>query len=799
MGSKGGAKYKVVDYHMSMHWMICHGPVDALLGIFIKERDAWPGTTVYPDDQDDPETPEEAANIFMKFVNFVASVTTSGQATGQRMVATGPSPLSINRPELFGGEKKEGGVRGVAYWLPGREDQVLPDTLANRLAPGKTGVQVPGFRGIASLFFYGTGKFPGFMWGQNNPYLPPVWVQVFRRSVGLDINKSTIQRAEYFPDTNAAHLIYECLTNSLWGMGAPTTILDVASFEALADLMVTERFGLSMGWFQQASIETFVTEVLDHIQATLFVNPRTGLITVKAIRADYDPDTLRTFDESNCVAKNRARRLWGETINEINIAWTNPATEKEETLTFHDLANIAMQGATISDTRPYYGIRNPELASEVGVRDMRSASAPLFGTDIEVDRTAWDLLPGDVCKFAWAPDGLASIVMRVGRVDYGRPGAGVIKATLLEDIFALEPTEWVEPLKTAWVPSDTKPEPIEEVQIFTLPYPSLAAVGLTPSDYAYPRVVAGILAVAQGDDTTNIDVMGEGVLPNGNPTDLKLKTITQSGLGSLQTALTVQASTVYVGGFGAISGDNGPEIGGFAYIGSGTDADMEIVMLDAYNSGTGAWTLARGVMDTIPRAWPISTPIWFLDQTFDAFDSNERVALEVVEYRLLPRTALGVLPLPLATVDTFTLSDRPYRPFRPANVTIDTVAFADVVYLVAPTDINIAWANRNRLLEDTLIRRWAEGNVTPEVGQTVKIVARTMADVVLMEVGGLTGTSYALSYATLSAANPTGEAFVKIKVTAERDGYESLQAIEQIVEFRFPGYGNSYGNFYGGQ
>ena len=101
MGGKGGgSKYRVVDYFMSIHYGICHGPVDALLGIYIKERDAWPGKTAYDDDDDSIE-----GDFTVSFQDFINSLN-GNTPTATNTVAIDAGPLTINRPDLFGGEKK---------------------------------------------------------------------------------------------------------------------------------------------------------------------------------------------------------------------------------------------------------------------------------------------------------------------------------------------------------------------------------------------------------------------------------------------------------------------------------------------------------------------------------------------------------------------------------------------------------------------------------------------------------------------------------------------------------------------
>ena len=96
------------------------------------------------------------------------------------------------------------------------------------------------------------------------------------------------------PDMNPAHIIRECLTNRDWGLGYAGVEIG-ASFAMAADVLYTEGFGLSLIWQQDSSIGEFIAGILDHIDATLFIDRRTGLWEIRLIRADYTAATLPPF------------------------------------------------------------------------------------------------------------------------------------------------------------------------------------------------------------------------------------------------------------------------------------------------------------------------------------------------------------------------------------------------------------------------------------------------------------------------------------------------------------------------
>lgn len=81
-GGKGEQEYTVgYWYGLGAHLALCHGPVDAVTEIRVGERVAWSGNV------------------------------TASQA------------ISIDNPNLFGGEEREGGVQGAVDILMGEAGQ----------------------------------------------------------------------------------------------------------------------------------------------------------------------------------------------------------------------------------------------------------------------------------------------------------------------------------------------------------------------------------------------------------------------------------------------------------------------------------------------------------------------------------------------------------------------------------------------------------------------------------------------------------------------------------------------------
>jgi hypothetical protein len=200
------------------------------------------------------------------------------------------------------------------------------------------------------------------------------------------------------------------------------------------------------------------------------------------------------------------------------------------------------------------------------------------------------------------------------------------------------------------------------------------------------------------------------------------------------------------------------------------------------------------VLDTVPREWPAGTPVWFITPDANAIDPTLYGAGSTVKYKLLTRTSLGTLALADAPVVTRVLNERPHLPNRPANVQVEGDLWGPVILPDSTTEVTVTWANRNRLMEETQIRSWTEGNVAPEDGQTTVIQVVDQAGTVVTEHADLAGTTFDIpiaSFGSLARGN--------VRVIARRDDLDSLQGMEITVVLgdQF-GWGFDYGNNYGG-
>lgn len=561
-------------------------------------------------------------------------------------------------------------------------------------------------------------------------------------------------------DANPAHIIFECLTNTDWGLGLPVSQIDVASFTAAADTLYAEGLGLSMLWSNPSDLESFINDILGHIDGSYGIDPATGKIYLSLVRGGYSTSGLFELTPDNCKVTRFQRKSLSETVNEVVVTWTNPENEQEETVTVHDLANYSMQGVLNSASSNYYGVRNGTLATRLALRDLTRGAAPLASVEVDADRAAWKKKPGEVVLLTYPEYGLVQLPLRVMSVNYGRPGASKVQLSLVEDVFDTPDSAYVEVSGSLDDNAVAPPTALEFVQGGSAPYYLVSQelgsseASATNADEAYSMILA-----SSATQLSNIDMQVATTNALGTTEYMGDGSLIVSGRATLSAGLALEVTSSLA--FSGFSGNVPPSVGGLVWIGSGDPKLSELALISTIGATLSVF---RGVLDTTPKVWPAGTQVWFITPGLDAYDDTARLNGQTVSYKLIPSNPGGTLNPAWAPVTTVTIDNRQHLPYRPANVKLNGVAWPSA----AAGPVVVSWSRRNRLLEDPVIRQWPDADVTPEAGQTVTATLRRVdTNAVLAETTGIAGTNVSLD------STYGGE--VTLTLTSVRDGLSSYQ------------------------
>lgn len=727
-------------YFFGIHMGLCRGPIDELVEIKVADRTAWSG-----------------------------SITSSTNA-------------GINAPDLFGGEKGEGGIAGQLSVLMGEPTQAVHAGLAAML-----GGLVPAFRGVSTLFFDGQVC-------ALNPY-PKPWKMRIRRAVqGWDgaawnpADAVVSLASGAIRAMNPAHIIYEALTNRDWGRGIAAARLDDVSFQAAADTFLAEGLGLCLRWTRSDEVQNFIASVLDHCGAAVYPDRHTGLLKLVPVRDNYNPATLPlyTYDNGLLGIDDDDNGAQSAAVNEVIVKYVRPQDGSEGQVRAQNIASIHALGK-ISTTTDYPGLPTAELAARTAQRDLRAGSGFIKRFKLRFDRRFLEA-PVSLFRISDPYRGITNMVLRVGRMDRAGPTDGTITVTALQDVFGLPATSYVGNQVSGWVAPDHTPAVIAARRLIEVPYRELVR-RLDPANLEALDPTSGALgtlAVRPTPLSRNCSILTR-VGISGAFTERGVGPFCPTGTLSAGISRTEVAATIANG-----VGLSSVIPGGAALV------DNEILRIDTIDAGTGAITFARACADTIPALHSGGARVWFFESHLGV-DPTEYISGSSVYARLLTNTSAGQLAEGSAGTDSLVMVQRHFRPYPPGNLLVNGASYPASI----SAQLALTWAHRDRVTQADQLIGTDEASIGPEVGVTYTV--RIYGDGVLQRtVSGIAGTGY--TYA-LEQELADGGPFdpVRFTVNASRSGLESLQGHDwEVAHPAPPGapatvlpYSFANGNWYG--
>lgn len=708
-GSKGGSNVTIgYRYYMGMQMGLCRGPIDEICEIRIGDLTAFPwahgsytffDTIWVPGNPDNPYSP----------------------------TITGSGAYQILASQIFGGDKKEGGVIGTFHVFMGDETQEYAAWIKSKL-----GGLVPDFRGVVTAYFDG-------MICSLNPY-PKKWKIRHRRTMrGWDgpvwqPDLATIWMAGgKVKAMNPAHILYECSTNRDWGRGLPRTMIDEVSWSAAAQTLFNEGFGLCMRWTRRDTLDEFAQNVVNHIGGSIFIDRETGLLTLKLIRGDYDPATLPLFDyDSGLLSIDSGETAARDNaINEIVVKFHDPISDEDREVRAHNLASIQSLGSVNNNSISYPGLPTAELAARVAQRDLRAGTASIRRYKVVLDRRAWRIYPGAVFRVTALDRGISSLILRAGKVSEPSLTDGKITVDAVVDVFGLPSVAFVDPQEPTWEAPDSTPPIITHRKVREATYRDLylrlsslelndldvsataiATMAVKPSslslNYAIATRTASEPFVARNTDTFSpATILGEDI----DAYDTLIPFSTGFELGLVEVNDLVQID----------------------------DEIIQLVDIDVDADNSGVMTVKRGCVDTVPTAHLAGAVAFILSDPIGT-DGREYSSGETVDVKMLTTTSTDTLNEAIPPVNSVITVGRQGRPYPPGNVRVNGTRCHDVTAVTG--EMIISWVHRNRVTQADQIVAHFDGSVAPEAGTTYTVRVYSASNTLLAQQTGISGTSY---------------------------------------------------------
>lgn len=556
-------------------------------------------------------------------------------------------------------------------------------------------------------------------------------------------------------DMNPTHILRELIVCRTGGMGYTEFDVDGSNFMEAADRLHAEKFGLSVLW-ADGSAEDLARDICNCIDAKLFIHPRTGLFTIKLIRDDYVVDDLPVLGvrEIRDVSDYKVTQL-GELPNSVTVTYWNSRDECDATVQVDDVGSIIETNGVRQIDRDYSDmVTSPQLAQRIAERDLRAAGTPTVSCKLYCNRMPSMLVPGDPFIFDYPDLHDSALIMRVLEISLGGIDNQEVVITCGQDVFSISEGSVVGVVPPEYVPPSRVPLPTATPFYVEAPYRELLQrYGSTQvdADLADNPDAGLILATAEPASNAVNCVIYADAQKWPNYADFAY-------VGTLDEPLLRLTSVVAVT-WGAL----GPPPAG-----SLVQIDDELLRFDGVDGGDSEF--GRAQLDTVPRKHAAGSLVWGWDLSA-VTDGVRRTLGDVVQMQAQLRSDSQVGAI--TAESSFALGARAIRPYPPADVKVNGSYWPTAALL----DINLTWAERNRLTQgDNLSVEWTDGTIAAEVGTTYVIRVYDDGGVSLLaEYTGISGTSY-------SVPVPPGADSVVVRISAERDGYESWQYVDVPVE-----------------
>jgi hypothetical protein len=720
--SKGAGGVTLRKYYVSMIQVLCQSPIDYITQVRVDKR-----------------------------------VIFSGKFTG--------GILTINKPNLFGGMTREGGVSGNIEFQLG-----LPTQTASTFVTNKFGAS-PAYRRLVTAilenFYIGT-----------NYYMKPISYVVTR--INATNSGASWQPAYIEPipgQMNGVHIIRDLLVDNIYGLGIDVTRIG-SSFDSAAITTFNEGYGFSFFFNQEKTLDELIKTVKSHLNAELYIDRTTNKYEIKLVRQDYTLGSLLTLNASNSEkVSNLKRTLPGELFSKVVVQYQRLYSLDKAQLI---VSSITRSGTTATLTTDRdHGFSNGQRVAIIGAID------PLYNGSFNITVTSTTtftyVMTGtpavspatgtkQVFTYVWATDSAVesaediALSVRQGGVVQKKIQFEGVRDRFLAKKIALR--ELAEVATQIWVGSITCNRTAENLNIG-----DAFILSATVNKYLDSDIVCRVSTIDLGSSTNNkitINFVQDVFAAEENPifitpnsdhvdpisvpvpvTNFILQEVPYYALaksvGDAQAQSTPTTSGFIMMAAQAPSDDSinagfwtnsirsnvltfspygtlGTSINKITTVLNITNQDNfiqakvgQILQIDAEIMGivsvSGAVvTVIRGCADTVPELHSAGANC-FAWQELNGKNTSLFLLTEVVANRLTPVTPAGELPFASATNTNITIVGRQHLPYPPGNFQINGTSWITSVTLA---NLVLTWASRNRFQQTVTLLNYYSASVTSE-------------------------------------------------------------------------------------
>lgn len=576
---------------------------------------------------------------------------------------------------------------------------------------------------------------------------------------------------------NPIHINRDVVFDRQKGGQADASIFD-DTWEASADTLFQERFGLTFKYGETRAGMDFIEDVNEYINGGIRINRETGKYQHVLVRPVADTASLPVFDDTNATFSEPTYPAPDELLTKVSVQFRDIRTGRDASA--NAWAGRRQGSGERGETLDLPAIRTRELAARVAQREVDERSSIAVSGEFVSTSVPPSLNIFDACIIQSNQFDIEPTIVRIREIVDPPSGSAKTVVRYWEEVFTSPEAPFFEPPANVLV--DRSAKPIVHRYVNELNYYDLARelgddeaqASLNDDPDNGLLVYTGAAANSfQNDYTATVDPELDGTFERVSGA------APFCPLTFLQEAVSRRADETRLLVSDDVTLEN-VELGSVAVIGS------EFVRIDAIvdhetDASLKYLDVGRGCLDSVPESHETGATVIFYS---GFFDSNEEpyAAGEQVDVQLLTRTRVNELSPFFAPVDRVTFASRASRPYPVGNFQID----GDFELPLIGASHSWTWAHRNRLQQTgDFVEDHTVGDIGPEPNVTYRVeVAALDSDsmeltplVVSEDVGANT------TYTFNSSLTPIpGEAsFVVQRVFSVRDDgggniYESLFA-----------------------
>ena len=660
-----------------------------------------------------------------------------------------PNILTISAPGLY--IQDNGGIILECRFYGGFDDQAEDQTFKDVTVAG-----APGYRNVSYIVTDDS------YWGNMGRIEPMKW-EISRYPDPL-VNGNGWEKVPDGNgtgkfDANPAYILYELFTNTLYGAAIPNTLADVSSFELAGETLFNEGFGLSIQIDVKATARNTVDEIMKHIGGIYLTDPTTGKLAIRLIRGDFDTNTIPHYTDDQIVMINEYGQASLENLNtEFKVTYTDRYRDyTQQVAPAYNAALVKALNRPNSVHVPYLMVSNQTLANRIAWRELRVVSFAPSSLSMTMTREAYDLIRGDVIKISSVQNDISELVVRVKAINYGDATAEHITVDATEEVLTLGEAAFIIDDENEFETPDPTDPTTDIPGTRFVEAPRMNNLGFAQRYYQAGGVHVWAFVLQPNQNTTGFKYRINGNVEYHIVTFLT-RHLTAATIGMNENSLLTYKAQPWLhpnGSEATIYHDSTGSSPTYVMRFSTNEAEMigrghnVLMMFDpadpSVNEVIGVGNviidptdvvgdiivfdnISRGLLDTIPRAWPAGTEMWYMGTWGGAenitplndLQSNELAVIGSSHYQNgFPDQVVGAV--------NYTPYGRYTLPTPPKRVKINNVApnnqtQAVITITSVATGLDLTWENTNKLITTNVHQ------ISGEMGDQHKVVINVYDD-----------------------------------------------------------------------